>query len=305
MSVSAINYVFALPIKSSPQKLVLLAIANRISDDTGRCFPGQALLADECTMSERQVREHLASLQDEGRINRFYRHNGNEGRTSDEYEIVGFLDWNKRGKADARKAAGGGNPPVAEKGERNRRKKVSVTGGNPPGNPKRNPKIEEEISAKENLAPVCDEISKPSKRGKPADHGQTFSTFWALYRNACKTVGGSSGSMSEAAKAFAKRNDRAQKIAIEMIEAFAADCAEDNGGRGRAMLHAVRYLSRDWPEQLFEAQQEGKIAANETEIKTKRAAARLALDDDNWRVANRFGWKTRADIPSDIMGALA
>jgi hypothetical protein len=146
MSVAAINFVFALPIKSSPQKLIMLALANRISDDTGACFPGQALIAQEVTMSERQVREHLAILEREGRIRRYFRHHPNGDRSSDEYEIVGFMEWLKKSTDDAGTPGNpttGGNPPVAEKRTRksvrqpaekrshNRRVSVVTTGGFP------------------------------------------------------------------------------------------------------------------------------------------------------------------------------
>jgi hypothetical protein len=142
MSVYAISYVFALDIKSTAQKLVMLALANRISDDTGRCFPGQKLIAKECTMSERQVRKHLKDLDEGGLIARTERTNS-LGRTSDEYEISGFMAWMNRNTADANEFRTGGNPPQpvpAEKGNQYRRKSVVSTGGNPPGNHKKNHK---------------------------------------------------------------------------------------------------------------------------------------------------------------------
>jgi hypothetical protein len=165
MSVAAMNYVFALPIRSSPQRLLLLALANRVSDDTGRCFPGQALLAEECTMGVRQVRDHLAALERSGRISRRYRHNGNEGRTSDEYEILGFMDWLNRGREDARNPVSGGKPPVAEKRIGNRRK--------PAGEPKEEPTVSrsrlvEPLEKQTNVESVAAVSAREDARGAGA-----------------------------------------------------------------------------------------------------------------------------------------
>lgn len=141
MSIEAMSFVFSREVKSSPQKLLMLAIANRINNDTGTCFPGQALLAQECTMSLRQVSEHLGALEKGGLILRGFRHKGNE-RTSDEYEICGFMEWLKQVRESAREAATCGNPQHAETRIRNMRKRVVATCGNPQGNLKKNPKKE-------------------------------------------------------------------------------------------------------------------------------------------------------------------
>lgn len=71
------------------EKLVLLALANRTNHETGMCFPGQRLIADECSMSDRTVRRHLKSLEDRGLISRRARmRTEGRGRTSDEYRLA-------------------------------------------------------------------------------------------------------------------------------------------------------------------------------------------------------------------------
>jgi len=115
MSCEAITFIKAKRIPSSPQKLLAVMIAEHTSNKTGRCYPGQALLADECTMSERQVREHAKALEDIGIIRRYERRkkDGSQQWNSHEYELVGFLEWLARAQEDARKPSGG-NPPEAQ-----------------------------------------------------------------------------------------------------------------------------------------------------------------------------------------------
>ena len=48
------------------EKLVLLLIANRISPDTGSCYPSIGRLARDCGMSESSVRRAIKSLCDRG-----------------------------------------------------------------------------------------------------------------------------------------------------------------------------------------------------------------------------------------------
>lgn len=51
MSIKAMVYVWQMPYKS-PQKLMLLAIADRC-DDEGICFPGVSTLAKKCSIGDR------------------------------------------------------------------------------------------------------------------------------------------------------------------------------------------------------------------------------------------------------------
>lgn len=129
MTHEAITFIKAKNIPSSPQKLLAVMIAEHTNNTTGRCFPGQTLLAAECSMSERQVREHIAKLAgkcDEdgkylgppgGPIIRIHERRHNDGTqrwNSNEYELIGFLEWFSRAQEDARKPSGG-NPPMDDK----------------------------------------------------------------------------------------------------------------------------------------------------------------------------------------------
>lgn len=70
-------------------KLVLLALANRANHETGICYPGQDLLAHECSMSSRTVRRHLRALEDRGLLQRRARMlPEGRGRSSDEYRLA-------------------------------------------------------------------------------------------------------------------------------------------------------------------------------------------------------------------------
>lgn len=93
MSLQAINYVLAQETSSAVSRCLLIAIAHHVSNETGRCFAGQKLLGDEAGIAERTVREHLARLEADGYIKRSARYRSNEGRSSDEIELVGFLTW--------------------------------------------------------------------------------------------------------------------------------------------------------------------------------------------------------------------
>jgi Helix-turn-helix domain len=51
---------------SGTEKSVLAYLAYRANDETGECFPGQVLMAKECSLTDRSVRRALASLKEKG-----------------------------------------------------------------------------------------------------------------------------------------------------------------------------------------------------------------------------------------------
>ncbi len=65
------------------RKLVLITLANR-SDQYGKCWPSQELLADECGVSVRALAHHLKALEADGFITRSTKHlgRGNGSRTA-------------------------------------------------------------------------------------------------------------------------------------------------------------------------------------------------------------------------------
>lgn len=65
------------------RKLVLITLANR-SDQHGKCWPSQELLADECGVSVRALAHHLKALEADGFITRSTKHlgRGNGSRTA-------------------------------------------------------------------------------------------------------------------------------------------------------------------------------------------------------------------------------
>lgn len=71
------------PRLSGCRKLVLIALANR-SDQYGKCWPSQDLLADECGVSVRALAHHLKALEADGFITRSTKHlgRGNGSRTA-------------------------------------------------------------------------------------------------------------------------------------------------------------------------------------------------------------------------------
>ena len=115
-------------------KLVLLALANRANHETGVCYPGQDLLAVECSMSSRSVRRHLRTLEDRGLLERRPRMlPEGRGRSSDEYRLAVY----QPAKLSGRSGPTGQNVPT------NRTEMVDqpdtavqVTVREPKGNPK-------------------------------------------------------------------------------------------------------------------------------------------------------------------------
>jgi DNA-binding transcriptional ArsR family regulator len=94
MSVQAMTWAFEQDVEPNA-KLVLLALANRANHESGICYPGQDLLARECSMSSRTVRRHLRTLADRGLIERRARMlPEGRGRTSDEYRLACYQPAN-------------------------------------------------------------------------------------------------------------------------------------------------------------------------------------------------------------------
>jgi len=71
------------PRLTGTRKLVLIALANR-TDDKGRCWPSQQLLADECGISIRALADHLKGLEADGFAKRSTQHlgKGNGSKTT-------------------------------------------------------------------------------------------------------------------------------------------------------------------------------------------------------------------------------
>lgn len=72
-------------------KLVLQALITRI-DENDRCYPSQATLAKDCSLSERTVRTALAYLEEVGLITRQRRSQSRGYRTSDSIIVMVGMD---------------------------------------------------------------------------------------------------------------------------------------------------------------------------------------------------------------------
>ncbi len=116
MSIHATTFVKALNIRSSPQKLLLMCLADYISNETGCAFPGQETLGEEASMCKRQVSEHLCALEAKGIIRRTMRHRADGSRTSDRCELLGFVNWHKETVEMVRKPKCG-KPQVVSDGD--------------------------------------------------------------------------------------------------------------------------------------------------------------------------------------------
>lgn len=86
MSIQAFVWAFAQNSLKSPQKFVLVTLAN-YADENNSCFPGQARIAEDTGMCIRSVKTCLKKLEEDGYISRESRQRQNGSRTSDRYRL--------------------------------------------------------------------------------------------------------------------------------------------------------------------------------------------------------------------------
>lgn len=127
MSMQAMTFAMTLPVDASGQRLLLFCIAHHVSNETGSTIVGQKRLSDEARVSVRSVRRYLAELEDAGIVKCTPRRRDNGSQTTDQVELVGFLEWlnviENGGVIPSRKRAkpvdepadnlAGGNPDLA------------------------------------------------------------------------------------------------------------------------------------------------------------------------------------------------
>jgi hypothetical protein len=108
VSVQAMTWAWEQQLPMGP-KAVLVAIANH-ADGEGLCHPGQARLARMVGCNERSIRNYVLALEAAGLIERKRRKRKDGSRTSDEYQLLGYLPANRAGNQPANDA---GNPTEA------------------------------------------------------------------------------------------------------------------------------------------------------------------------------------------------
>lgn len=93
MSGMALEYVVMQDIPSQRAKLVAIAIAYHVSNDTGTAYPSVTRLMKMSSMSERTTQAGLIDLCKMGVISREERRRPDGTRTSDLYVLIGFKEW--------------------------------------------------------------------------------------------------------------------------------------------------------------------------------------------------------------------
>jgi helix-turn-helix protein len=86
MSIQAMNWAIAREVAPPTRKFVLVLLAN-YADERNTCFPGQELLARNIGICTREVRRHIAALEEAGLISRERRQRVNGSRTSDRFTL--------------------------------------------------------------------------------------------------------------------------------------------------------------------------------------------------------------------------
>jgi Helix-turn-helix domain len=323
MSIEAIAWAKAQRIASAPQKLLYILLADRISNETGTCFPGQELLAEEATMCKRAVRTHLNALEAAYYIKRSRRFKPDGSPTSDQYEFPGFMDWRGVAKADARevhekhandrqRSTTGRNLPPVDLGADHRQVYVATTGRNLPPNPKENTKKNPKISAQQaapgareaspELALPCQahqvaEAATKPERKPAAKGGDEFEAAWEAYRKASSRL---PGSKTKALAQFERLAKQDRSPVIPAIKAYAADCAKQQFGRGdhRHMADMNRFLADYFAQ--FAPEQATSEEPAKLEQRQVRAVAMDLADGERPNKIVAFGWRSFADVPSQL-----
>lgn len=154
------------------RKLVLIALANR-SDQYGKCWPSQELLADECGVSIRALAHHLKALELDGFITRSTKHlgRGNGSRTA----YVLRLDTLKNAPAEI---AGANNAPAENAPAKN----VECTGSRRHVTNRQEPSVTIEAKASIERETKISAPSKPepSEKQNRSSRGTTLPDDWLL-----------------------------------------------------------------------------------------------------------------------------
>ena len=103
MSGMALEYVMQRMTGSPKARLLSLCLAHHVNNFTGKAFPGQKTLSQVCGFSERTVRDAIREIEAGGLIKRRERRNSQGERTSDEYELLGYVEWREQCLAAAQK----------------------------------------------------------------------------------------------------------------------------------------------------------------------------------------------------------
>lgn len=89
---------------SPTQLALLLQIAEHWWDPDRRAYPGTNALAERLRLSQRQVRRHLAALEDAGFLQRIERTAAHRGKLTNEYDLGGLVAKLQKLEPDFREA---------------------------------------------------------------------------------------------------------------------------------------------------------------------------------------------------------
>lgn len=94
MSAQAYTYATTKDTGNTSLQFTLYVIANNCNNATGRTFASiKSLMRETKTKSDRTMRNYVKRLIDAGFLARHKRKRDNGGNTSDDLELVGYLDW--------------------------------------------------------------------------------------------------------------------------------------------------------------------------------------------------------------------
>ena len=214
-------------------RLVFIAICDQISDQPGKekFWGSQAWLAEKLHMSERAIRGHLKTLEDQG--------------------------WIKREKRD--KEAGEYKTDLISICTQRQEPAAGKKTSNPAA---RNGRVQRQEPAAKNLTENLKENLSSSSADAPTPR---FEEFWVKSWKK-ERLQNKNESKSDAEKAWRKLNAKEKHQAFEFAPAFQRLAQQENG-KDCPMLHCVRYLRQKRWEGLAEASDSGGAGAGYITLK--------------------------------------
>jgi hypothetical protein len=291
MSFQAVEYVLAQNIPSAPQKLVLIAIAHHVDRKTGKWTMRQEDIAKDATMSIRQVKEHIAKLDEGKRIVRDVQRAGDGSPEGTEYTLVGYPEWMAGNQESAIPAFEQAAARVPEKQTGNGAAQGAETRTySKVRKPAPKADVNPHLGHTETRTYIKEDnpftVLLQSDTEQQAARGPSFDAFWKAYPN-------------KKGKALAKKRwstlpQEQRQAAYDGIEIY---LKTDDPRRG-FVKHGSTYLSeRVWED--FEI--DPKQAAEETERKQVQAVA-LDIHNNEFTRACKW-WEHAGQVPRKIYEA--
>ncbi|MEO5765340.1 MAG: helix-turn-helix domain-containing protein [Casimicrobiaceae bacterium] len=89
---------------SAQTMMVMLQLVEHWWRADGKVFPSKETIGDRVNLSPKQVQRHVKILEDRKLVKRIARYRHGQGRTTNQYDLTGLVDWLKAIEPEVRKA---------------------------------------------------------------------------------------------------------------------------------------------------------------------------------------------------------